>query len=213
MTSCSFPRQVKEGAEGSGEGFESSGQSKIRSIVLDLIALGPPESDSEGERLVDDHMNPSFISMSFSEMEKKLLSRYQETSNTNHWLPKVFRESSLSSLTILKENSDRSSACFGEHVPDAKAKLAVEAYVEFRFQNDRFIVRLYYQPYGHRSRILCRTNGPARDKKDSWMSLVALTISRRGSFLNLVLNDGVEEPPGLWACIKFPEYESTFIRA
>ena len=213
LTSCSFSRQVKEGS-GNGEGLESPGQLRMRSILASLIFLGPSESDSKGERPADDYMTPTSISMSFDVMGPAELSTH---STSNHWLPKVFNQSLPSSPTTFKENADlESSACFDEHVPDAMAKLDVEAYVslaEFRFHHDQFIVRLYDQPYGHRSRILCRTNGPARHKKDSWMSLVALTISRRGSFLDLLLNDEVEEPPGLWACIKFPDYESTFIRA
>ena len=189
LTFCRFPRQIKDGAVGSREGLESSSQSRMQSILANMIALGPSASDSEGKRPADG----------------------------NHWLLRVFNQSLQSSPTTLEENADLgSSECFGGHIPDAMAELDSEGYVrlaELRFQNDQFIVRLYDRPYGHSSRILCSTNRPARHRKDSWQSLVALIMSRRGSFLNLILNDGVEEPPGLWACIKFPDYESTFIRA
>ena len=66
LTFCSFPRQVKEGAVGIAEGLESSGQSRMRSILANLIALDLAASDSEGERLVDDQMTPASIPMSSS---------------------------------------------------------------------------------------------------------------------------------------------------
>ena len=239
LTSCSFPPQVKEGAVASAGDLKTLGQSRMRSILADLITLGPSSSDSEGERLVDDQMNPSFISISFSVTGRaKEISRHQGTNNTNHWLPKVFSPSSKvwphwveanwtkeksfaslryrqSSLTTLEGNSDPPSACFGEHMPNAVARLDLEAYVslaEFRFHDDQFIVRLYDQAYGYRPKILCCTKQPALHRKDSCVSLGVLTISRSDSLLNLTLNDGIVEPPGLWACIKFPEYESMFIR-
>ena len=215
LTFCSFPSQVKEGAVGSGEGLESSGQSRMRSILAYLIALGPSVSDIEGERPADDKMTPTSIPMSVNVTGSTELSIHHGTSNRNHWLPKVFSQSSQISLTTLEEHSDRSSACFGNHVPDAIAKLDDEGYAslaEFGFQNDQFKVLLYDQPYGYKPRIRCCTNRPVRQWKDSLESLVALNISRRGSFLDLALEGRVEEPPELWACIKFSDYESTYFR-
>ena len=225
LTFCRVPSQVKDGAVGSREDLESSGQSETRSILANLIVPGLSAADSEGERRADDPMNPTSIPMSFNvtgsaklstrSKPHKRLPDYQGTSNSNHWLPKVFNQSSQSLPITLEENPDRSSACFGEHMPEAMAMLDSRANVtlaEFRFQNDQFIVRLCYRPRGYSSRILCSTKRPARRRRDSWESLVALTISRRDSLLKLTLNDGVEEPPGLWACIRFPDYQSTFIR-
>ena len=190
----------------------------MRNIPANLIALDPSASYSEGERPADDQMTPPSIPMSFNVMDPVIQSIHYGSyglSSKNHWLLKVFNQSLQSSPTTLEENADLgSSECFGEHVPDAMAKLDREAYTslaEFRFQNDQFIVRLYDQRYGYSPGILCSTKRSTRHEKDSWQSLAVLAISRRGSFLDLTLNDGVEEPPGLWACIKFPDYESTFI--
>ena len=117
---------------------------------------------------------------------------------------------------MLKQTAELgSSECFGENVPDAMADLDRGGYVvlaEFRLQNDEFIVRLYDRPEGYTPKILCCMKRPGYHRKDSWESLVALNISRRDSFLDLTLNGGALEPPGLWACIKFPDYESRFIR-
>ena len=196
----------------------------MRNILAILIASGASASNSEGERPADNQMTLTSISMSSNvtdpaelstvTMPQDILPKGQETGTSNHWLPKVFNQSLQSSPTTLEESAERgSSECFGEHVPDAMIELDDEAYVslaELRFHNDKFIVRLYDQPYASNPRILCSTKRPAGDRKDFWESLVALNVSRRGSFLDLILNDGVEEPPGLWACIRFPDYESTF---
>ena len=232
LTFCSFPRQFREEAVESGKGLESTGQSRKQSLLANLITPDLSTSDSEGKRAADNQKTATSITISSDvtvpvepltgSTPQETLPRFQRTSISNHWLPKVFNQSLQSSPTTLKESTERgSSECFGQHMPDAMTKLDDEAYVslaDFRFHNDEFIVRLYdqlqdlpqVQPYGYSPRILCSTKRPARDRKDSWEPLVALNISRRGSFLDLILNDGVEEPPGLWACIRFPNYESMF---
>ena len=225
LTLCSFPYYLKEGIVESREGLEISGQSGMRSILVNLIALGPSGLDSEGERPAEIETSPSSSPVLFNVTDRagavanstpqKTLHDYQRTSDSNHWLPRVFSQSSQISLTLLKQDSDRSPICFGEHVPNAIATIDGEGYAslaEFRFQNDQFIVRLYDRPSDHSPGIFCRSKDRSGKRKDSLESLVVLTILRRGSFLILISNHLVEGPPELWARIKFPDYEGTFIR-
>ena len=215
LTFCSFPSYLKEGIVESGEGLESSGQSGMRSILVNLITLGRSGSDSEGERPADNQMSPTSILTSSSVTEPLTFSTPQRKLSEDHWLSRVFDQSSQISSTFFKEDSDQSSACFGEPVPDAMANVDRHGYFslgEFRSPNGRFIVQIYYNPQDYSSGILCRWTGHLGWRGYYWESLATLTISRRGSFLELTQSDEVEERPGLWARIKFPDYEGTFIR-
>ena len=215
LTFRSLPLQVIEGAIRLGEDLESSGLSRMQTIRTNLIAPGPHASNSEGEPSADDQTTPLSIPTSFSVTDSTEFSIQYGVTYRDDWLRTVFSQSSQISPTTFEEDSDRSSACFGIHVPGAMANLEAEGNVilaEFRFQNDRFIVRIYDRPYGNEPKILCCTTRPVHHEKDSLESLKALNISRRGSFLDLTLGDGIEEPPGLWARFNFPDYESTCFR-
>ena len=215
LTFCSFPPHLKEGIAESGQDLESSGQSGMRSKVVNLITLGLSGSDSEGERPADNQMSPTSILTSSSVTEPLTFSTPQRKLSEDHWLPRVFDQSSEISSTFFKEDSDQSSACFGEPVPDAMANLDRHGYFslgELRSPNGRFIVQIYYNPQDYSSGILCRWTWHDGWRRDCWESLATLTISRRGSFLKLTQSVEVEERPRLWACIKFPDYEGMFIR-
>ena len=213
LTFCSFPHQVEDEAVGGGEHLENSGRSRMRSILANLIALGPSESDSEGERPTDSQTAPSSISMSFNVTGPAELQisiphdsprDQQGTSSSNHWLPKVFIRSPP---TTPLENVDQASLCLGEHVPNAMERVDERSYVslaEFKFTNDDLLVRLYHSPKSGRSRIFCRK---FRVERQSQERLVSLTISRIGPLVRLILL----EPRRLWAYFKFPNYEGTFM--
>ena len=214
LTFCSFPHQVEDEAVGDGEHLENSGQSRMRSILANLIALGLSESDSEGERPADDQMAPTSTQMSLNvtgpaELQISILHDtrpdQQGTSSSNHWLPKVFIQSPP---TTPLEDTGQASLCFGEHVPNAMEWVDERSYVslaEFKFTIDDLLVRLYHSPRSGRSRIFCRT---FRVERQFLEPLVSLTISRNGPFVELILL----EPIRLWAQFKFPNYEGTFMR-
>ena len=222
LTFCSFPRQVKEGAEGVGEGLEISGQSRMRSILANLIALDPSASYSEWERLVDDQMPLSPISKSFNitglaephmpYISHKRSRDQQEAGSSNHWLSKVFNQSRPSTLL---ENPGESSVLFGENVPIHMAKPEARGYLsvaDFTFEDSDLLVGLYQRSESGRSGFLCRT---AHLGKLSWEHLVSLVIERSGPFLKLIYRDREVERTGtrtLWAGLKFPDYESMFMR-
>ena len=72
------------------------------------------------------------------------------------------------------------------------------------------IVGLYYRPQDCRSRMLCRTIRPAHLRKESCEPLTSLVISRSGPFLKFF--EIYTEPPSLWACLRFSDYEGTFMK-
>lgn len=97
-------------------------------------------------------------------------------------------------------------------MPGVMARLD-EAYVgliELVYETGDLIVGLYYCPEDCRSRILCRTIRPAHKKKESCEPLYSLSIGRSGPFLKLFAN--FFEPPRLWACLRFSDYEGTFMK-
>ena len=225
LTFCSFPRQVKEGAVGIGEGLESSGQSRMRSILANLIALDPSASNSEGEQPADDQMTLSPISKSFNitglaephmpYISHKRSRDQQEAGSSNHWLSKVFNQSRPSTLL---ENPGQSSVLFGENVPKHMAKPEARGYLsvaDFTLEDGDLLVGLYQRSESGRSGILCCTAQPAHLGKLFWEHLVSLVLERSGPFLKLIYRDREVERTGtrtLWAGLKFPDYESMYIR-
>ena len=194
----------------------------MRSLLANLIAVGPSESDLEVERPSDDKMTPTSIPMSFNvtglaephipDVSHESPRDQQEAGSSKHWLPKVFNQSRPSTLL---ENPGQSSASFGENVPIDMAKPEARGYLnlaEFTFEDGDLLVGLYQRPESGRSGILCRTVRPARRRKRSWEHLVSLVVSRSGPFLDIYIDRQVEGTQPLWARIKFPDYESTFIR-
>ena len=195
----------------------------MRIVLANLIAVGPSESDLEVERPADDKMTLTSIPMSFNvtglaephipNVSHESPRDEQEAGSSNHWLPKVFNQSRPSTLL---ENPGQSSVSFGENVSIDVAKPEARGYLnvaDFKFEDGDLLVGLYQRPKSGRSGILCRTVRPAHLRKRSWEHLASLVISRSGPFLEIIhVNRRVEGTQPLWARIKFPDYESTFIR-
>ena len=216
LTFCSFAHQVEDEAVGDGEHLENSGQSRMPSMLANLITLGPFESDSEGEQPTDSQTAPTSISMSFNvtgpaehqiSVPNDTPPDQQEAGSSNHWLQMVF---SLSRPSTLLEDPGQPSVSFREKLPIDMAKPEERGYrnlADFVFENGDVLVGLYDNPQTSRSGILCRILSPANPKPQYWENLVSLVIERSGPFLELYLDRQT-----LWARLNFPDYEGTFIR-
>ena len=134
----------------------------------------------------------------------------EEKGSTHHWLPDVFSQSRPATLL---ENTEQTSVLLAPHMPGSAARLS-ESYtnlLELPFEDGDLLVRIYQHSHDARSRILCRIVRPPRLQKDCDLPLVSLLLERSGPFLKLLHVDANGVNPKLWACLKFPTYEGTFI--
>ena len=151
-----------------------------------------------------DDLLDTFKSSNFHESSE------EERASTHHWLPDVF---SQSRPAMLLENTEITSVPLAPHMPRSVARLS-ESYIkllELRFEHGGILVRIYQRSHDARSRILCSTVPPPRLQEDCDLPLVSLLVQRSGSFLKLLRVDASGVNPKLWAALKFPTYEGTFI--
>ena len=141
----------------------------------------------------------------------KLLDQEQE-GRTHHWLPDVYNQPRPATLLEDTEHTGQKEFLFGADTPGSPALLD-ESYInliEVPFEGD-LLVTIYHRSHDGRSRILCRIERPPHLQKVCDLPLVSLMLERSGPFLKLLHVDASEVNPKLWACLKFPEYEGTFV--
>lgn len=104
------------------------------------------------------------------------------------------------------------SVCLAQSMPASVARLdaGYVSLIEFVCETGDLIVGLYYRSHDCKSRMLCRTIRPAHLKRESCEPLISLVISRSGPFLKLFAI--YFEPPKLWACLRFSDYEGTSMK-
>lgn len=129
------------------------------------------------------------------------------SSELDHWAKRVFVDDM--STTLLTQTGD-ASKCFGELMPDARARLqGWEKLLELSFANSSggILVRLYLREEDNRARILCRWRGRSGGTRYSCLPLNALDVHRDGPALQLcrpILDSYKSE---MWARLKFTSME------
>ena len=136
----------------------------------------------------------------------------EEKISTHHWLPDVYNQPRPATLLEDTGHTGQEAFLFGPDMPGSPALLD-ESYtklIEVPFEGD-LLVTIYHRSHDGRSRILCRIVRPPHLQKVCDLPLVSLLIERNGPFLKLLHVDASEAKPKLWACLKFPDYEGTFV--
>lgn len=96
------------------------------------------------------------------------------------------------------------------------ARLIENGYVnliELPFESDDLIVELFQHPTTYRSMVYLHTKCPGYSSKICLIDLESLNVSRNGSFLHFYERDqsGRAPKPEVWARLRLPHYESTFL--
>ena len=180
-----------------GLSYEDSGEKPYQTLSVALILVNT----------IDERR---FTPLEMGESADETSSGQEEKINTHHWLPDVFSQSRPATLL---EDTEQTSILLGPHMLGSEARLS-ESYImllQLPFEDGDLLVRIYQRTNDARSRIFCRIERPPRLQKDCALPLVSLLVQRSGPFLKLLHVDASGSNPKLWAALKFPSYEGTFI--
>ncbi|KAI4183291.1 MAG: hypothetical protein LQ346_006374 [Caloplaca aetnensis] len=132
------------------------------------------------------------------------------SSSRGHWLPIVFAQSRP---TTQFRQTGEISTVYGVNMPGASARLAEEydKILDLPFEDGDLRVRLYHRSSDQRARIHCRLSRNGRSQKQTCLPLTSIRIQRHASTIKLCRVDSSGHMKELWACLRFPSYERSYM--
>ncbi|ERF75288.1 hypothetical protein EPUS_00080 [Endocarpon pusillum Z07020] len=127
-----------------------------------------------------------------------------------HWAMKVFLDTSTTPFN----RTGNGSRCYGEHTPEARARLEVDYQdiLEITFSGQsELTVRLYCREGDHRARILCKWPRGSGGSKYSCLPLNLLEFHRSESSLQICMKRHGSSRLDLWANLNFSTIERLVI--